>query len=112
MAKDYSKSFYDSREWMQVRSAVLMRDRYTCRICGRPAEEVHHVIHLTPANIWDTSVTLNPDNLISLCHSCHMAEHADDRADGRPHRYGRNTLPKVAFDAAGNPVVVPRMEEG
>ena len=30
-----------------------MRDRYMCTRCGRPAEEVHHIKHLTPENIND-----------------------------------------------------------
>ena len=32
---------------------------------------MHHVIELTPENINDISIALNPDNLISLCHDCH-----------------------------------------
>lgn len=49
-----------------------------CQACGRPAEEVHHKIHLSPSNICDTSITLNPDNLISLCRDCHFQTHRED----------------------------------
>ncbi len=56
-----------------------MRDAYLCNRCGRLAEEVHHIIRLTPQNITDPAVTINPDNLESLCHECHMLEHAADR---------------------------------
>lgn len=75
MARDFSKLFYKSKEWLKVREAALMRDRYLCVKCGRPAEEVHHIVHLTPRNINDPSITLNLDNLESLCKGCHMEEH-------------------------------------
>lgn len=76
MARDFSRQFYKSREWQEVRRYCLMRDKYLCRKCLiKPAEEVHHVIHLSPENIWDTSITLNPDNLVCLCKDCHFKEH-------------------------------------
>ena len=37
------------------------------------AEEVHHKKELTPKNINDISVTVNPNNIISLCDDCHEA---------------------------------------
>jgi len=52
----------------------LRRDLYTCAYCSSRAEEVHHIIELTPENISDPTITLNPDNLISLCHNCHTKE--------------------------------------
>ena len=82
MARQFSEKFYKSKEWEQVRKYVLMRDRYCCKHCGRPAQEVHHIIHLSPENIWDVKVTLNPDNLVSLCRSCHFDIHAKDKARG------------------------------
>ena len=83
MARSFSKSFYDSREWAAVRSYVLMRDHYTCTRCNNPAEEVHHITRLSPENIWDKSITLNPDNLISLCKDCHFAEHKAEKEAGQ-----------------------------
>jgi 5-methylcytosine-specific restriction endonuclease McrA len=38
------------------------------------AEEVHHIIELTPENINDPSIALNLDNLMCLCHNCHTRE--------------------------------------
>ena len=81
MAQPWAESFYHSPEWARVREYVRMRDRFTCQKCGRPMQEVHHKIHLTRENIWDPKITLNPDNLISLCRDCHMKQHAED--DGR-----------------------------
>lgn len=83
MAREFSKSFYKSKEWEKVRQFVLMRDKYKCQKCGRPAQEVHHIIHLSPENVWDVSITLNPDNLVSLCRDDHFAEHKQDKAEGK-----------------------------
>jgi len=45
----------------KIRALVLKRDSSTCRRCGEPATEVHHVI----ADVDDL------ENIISLCASCH-----------------------------------------
>lgn len=82
MARDFSKQFYKSKEWKQVRNFCLLRDNFLCVRCGQPAEEVHHIIHLTPINIHDITITLNPANLICLCRDCHFAEHKQDRLNG------------------------------
>ena len=55
----------------------------------RPAEEVHHIIKLTPANIDDPEISLNLDNLVSLCHDCHAKRHA------KPKRYKIDDLGRV-----------------
>ena len=85
MARDFARSFYDSKEWKRTREYILMRDAYLCRKCGAPAEEVHHIVHLSPENIGDPAVTMNPDNLISLCRDCHFEEHRGDHGRGRQH---------------------------
>ena len=84
MAKVWAKWFYNSRAWKILRAFVLRRDCYTCVDCEARAEEVHHIIELTPENIHDDSVALNPDNLVSLCHNCHTKRTAGvgDIADG------------------------------
>lgn len=83
MARDFAKSFYNSKEWARVRAYVLMRDHYRCTQCGSSADlEVHHIEHLTPANINDASVTLNDRNLKTLCRECHFKEHAADKLNG------------------------------
>lgn len=65
----------------------MRRDSYLCQDClkaGRivPAEEVHHIKELTKENVRDPSVTLNLNNLVSLCRRCHRMRHS-----GRPMRY-------------------------
>ena len=90
MARSFAKSFYDSKEWRAVRSYVLQRDRYQCTRCRMPAEEVHHIVRLSPDNIWDTNITLNPDNLISLCKDCHFAEHKAEKEAGKYKANGKS----------------------
>jgi hypothetical protein len=36
---------------------------------------VHHKNYIDVKNIWDTSITLNADNLELLCIDCHNKEH-------------------------------------
>lgn len=84
MAKSWARSFYRSPEWERVRRAALVRDHGMCQHpgCNHPAQEVHHIIHLTPDNINDATISLNLDNLQSLCRECHMREHYDERVRG------------------------------
>lgn len=82
MARDFAKKFYKSKEWQEVREYVLMRDNYLCVICGKPAQEVHHIVHLTPQNITDIKINLNPANLKSLCRECHFEMHRLDKLEG------------------------------
>ena len=72
MAKPWAKQFYNSRTWKECRKQILRRDHYTCQECmANRAEEIHHIIELSPSNIHNERITLNPDNLISLCKACH-----------------------------------------
>lgn len=79
MAKDWAKSFYNSKAWAKCRRAYLSEHPYCerCQAAGQivPAEHVHHKIWLTEENISDPTVTLNPDNFEALCHDCHTREH-------------------------------------
>lgn len=98
MARDFAKAFYRSLEWRAVRDYCLLRDNYLCQHCGHPAEEVHHKIHLTPNNITDVSITLNPNNLVCLCKDCHFQEHRGDHGNGRKN----NEDYPYTFDENGN----------
>lgn len=83
MAREFARQFYHSKEWSDTREYILKRDNYLCVKCGQPAEEVHHKIHLSQKNIGDVSITMNPDNLMSLCRSCHFEEHRGEHGGGR-----------------------------
>jgi 5-methylcytosine-specific restriction endonuclease McrA len=71
MARDFSRQFYRSKAWRQTREQALRRDLFTCRDCGGRATEVHHKNAITAENINDSNITLNLDNLESLCWQCH-----------------------------------------
>ena len=75
MARDFSKKFYNSKEWAKCREAFKQSKHGICERCGMPGEEVHHKIYLTPDNINNPYITLNWDNLELLCSSCHSKEH-------------------------------------
>lgn len=81
LMQEYAKRFYKSKAWQRTRTAAWSRDRGLCQDCLkrgiiRPAHEVHHVEEITPENIDDARVTLNLDNLISLCKDCHAERHS------------------------------------
>lgn len=85
MAKAWAIPFYASPQWKTARHEALVRDMFTCQRCGARAEEVHHLTELSPTNINDVNVTLNLDNLQSLCHECHTRitkRIQDDCAEG------------------------------
>jgi len=70
----------------------------------KPAEVVHHKTPLTPENVDDPAVSLNPDNLVALCHDCHTEAH---RRLGTGAMNGRKVEePRVRFDEEGNVVKI------
>ena len=97
MAREFAKQFYKSAAWQQARTQALIRDHGLCQTpgCFAPAQEVHHIIELTPENISDPSIALCLDNLQSLCRECHQNKHKKQEAE-----------PRYIFDSKGN--VIPR----
>lgn len=81
IAQRFSKGFYNSKQWQTIREYILKRDNYLCIQCGKPAEEVHHKVWLTPENIGDPNITSNEDNLVSLCKDCHFETHKGQRIE-------------------------------
>ena len=82
--QDFAVGFYKSKTWQRCRSQYAKSKRGLCERClakgmYRPGEIVHHKVHITPDNINDASVTLNPDNLELLCRDCHALVHKPSR---------------------------------
>lgn len=75
--------FYRSKLWKKVRETALKRDNYLCQRCGAPADVVHHIVHLTPQNVYDDKISINLDNLMSLCSKCHSDMHYHEHGKGR-----------------------------
>ena len=80
MARDFSKAFYNSKQWQNTREYILKRDRYICKHCGQSSDlEVHHIIRLNANNMGDANITVCEDNLITLCRDCHFKEHEREK---------------------------------
>ncbi len=95
--QSWAEGFYKSQSWKSIRDTAMKRDAHLCVDCAKhgrvtPAEEVHHIIPLTPDNINDTNITLSLDNLVSLCRECHKARHG-----ARQHRYKVDELGRVTI---------------
>lgn len=75
MAREFSRKFYNSKEWIQCRKGYKQSVYGLCERCEQPGYEVHHKIYLTPNNINDPNITLNWNNLELLCESCHSKQH-------------------------------------
>ena len=55
-------------DWTEtLRVSIRERDRYICKTCGKKQGDIAHDIH----HIDYDKKNCNPDNLITLCHSCH-----------------------------------------
>ena len=79
------EQFYKSKQWEAFRK-VIISDRtdedgfvHCCR-CGKPILNkydliIHHKIELNEANVNDTMISLNPDNVDCICFRCHNKEH-------------------------------------
>ncbi|MCM1220562.1 MAG: HNH endonuclease [Lachnospiraceae bacterium] len=101
--REFAKAFYESPAWRSTRAYILKRDAGLCVRCGALGVIVHHKRPLTPGNIDDPLVSLNENNLETLCRACHAIAHgaAPPIADG------------LAFDENGNVVeaaLMPRQQ--
>lgn len=93
--RDFARIFYHSQAWKDCRAAYLSQRKGLCEQCLKrglytPADTVHHIVHLTPDNIGDPSITLNPSNLMAVCRDCHAEIHA-----GRPIRFTVDAFGRV-----------------
>ena len=82
--KQYAEKFYKSKKWQKVRAYVWSRDKGLCQRCLRngiikAGDTVHHIVEISPENIRDEAIALNPDNLETLCRDCHAAVHKREK---------------------------------
>ena len=73
-------NFYASSCWMGLRAALIAERGPRCQQCGKvesnPAKLTgHHTIELTPENVMDASVSLNPRHVKIVCFDCHQKTH-------------------------------------
>lgn len=70
--------FYKSSAWLKCRAFVLMRDNHLCQICLKDellvrGNTVHHILELET----HPELALDPENLETLCASCHNKMHPE-----------------------------------
>jgi len=82
------RTFYASDLWINLRLRLILERGLICQHCGQRvarAEEltVHHIQELTPDNVHDAMIALNPDNLLLVHHGCHNRIHRRARRQGQ-----------------------------
>ena len=67
------------RPWRRKRASILIRDNYTCRVCGLTTKdlEVDHIVNVAQGGTDDD------DNLQAICIPCHKAKTARESAAHR-----------------------------
>ena len=102
MAKDYAKSFYNSKKWQQCSDSYIAKriaiDGGVCEECRwQQGYIVHHDVVLTQRNINDPDITLNHERMKYVCKDCH------DEYEGHGVGHGK-AKPLCIFDDNGQPV--------
>jgi hypothetical protein len=74
------KSFYASEKWQNFRLNLIVERKPICERCKEVVLDTkkligHHKEELTPENVNDYSVSLNPNLVELICHNCHNKEH-------------------------------------
>ena len=96
MSRDFSRQFYSSEAWNRCRAAYRKSVGGLCENCLKkgiysPGEIVHHIEHITPANVETPEVTLDWRNLELLCRECHADIHAKRSRRFHVDEYGKIT---------------------
>jgi len=97
MAQPWAMALYQSRQWRELRQALIIERGLHCQLCGRmvshPSNLIgDHIEELTPDNVNNPAISLNPDNVQLICEDCHNQKHK---------RFGYNT--KAAYIVYGSP---------
>ena len=66
------RRWYKTARWQKLRWAVLVRDLFTCRMCGRTEGDTSRLVadHITPHR-GDADLFWAEANLQCLCKACH-----------------------------------------
>lgn len=73
-------AFYSSGKWREFRLGLIAKRGNRCERCSRIiAKSIdiigHHKVELTPENVHDHSISLNPELVDLVCSDCHNREH-------------------------------------
>ena len=83
--KGSNKSFYKSREWLELRYRVLRVYKAKCMCCGRTPHDrgvIVHVDHIKPRSKYP-KLELDFDNMQVLCAACNCGKSNIDNTDWR-----------------------------
>lgn len=74
------QSFYASDIWIKFRQGLIAERGNKCQHCGkiiiRSVDIIgHHIKELTPENVNDYNISLNPDNVLLVDSDCHNEVH-------------------------------------
>ena len=75
------QKFYNSLLWQKARDYKMASAGYLCEVCGGVGEIVHHKVPLTEANMHNSKISIDNQNLQLVCRSCHKRIH--DELDGK-----------------------------
>lgn len=89
------KQFYKSRAWLRARQAFIASriavDGGLCQVCGEELGLiVHHKIWLDDITCNDPEISLNPQNFLYECQTCHNKEKDPRTATPGRCMYGPN----------------------
>lgn len=71
---NYIFNIYRGMGWKSIRAKTLKRDKYRCQYCRIKTNEVHHK-DKTGSNRPERKKNNELENLITLCHKCHIGLH-------------------------------------
>ena len=81
MAEAWAAKLYNSKSWRDLREHLIAESQYRCSRCGvshvlDPYHLIgHHRQELTPSNVNDPLIALNPANIEIICKRCHDQIH-------------------------------------
>lgn len=91
MARATDQRFYGGPKWQRERKAYKQTHPFCERCLTKglyvPADLVHHKEYLDDSKAMDPKVSLNFDNLESLCYRCHNIEHHKGKIRKRDRRW-------------------------
>ena len=77
--------FYKSPEWRSLRQSLMIQRSHPAKglLCEHCKEVIlkdidciaHHIKELTPSNVHDAIIALNPGNILLVHHRCHNVLH-------------------------------------